>query len=249
MGGTFIFFRDPKSVVSLLEGTMIYSHQGRSIPQRVVLVVAQSLCLALAGRLLLGNGIPTVANWFGWDLTRGNEARRYLLFACCAVVYGRILFTSLYLLKRAIGWEETFSIPMAFLLYYVGFSLLGGTRQVPIDWLDGVAIALFLVGSFINTYSEILRDIWKKKPENKGRLYTEGLFRYSRHVNYFGDIVWVSGLALLTRNAWSVLIPALLFAFFYFYNAPQLDRHLRAKYPDEFGEYEKRTKMLIPFLQ
>jgi len=227
---------------------MIYGREGRSIPQRVVLVVAQSLCLVLAGWLLLGDGIPTLANWFGWDLAPGDETRRYLLFACCVVVYGRILFTGLYLLKRAIGWEEAVSIPLAFLLYYVGFSLLGGTRRMPVDWLDGVALGLFLGGSFINTYSEILRDIWKKRPENKGKLYTEGLFRYSRHVNYFGDLVWVSGFALLTRNPWSILIPLLLFAFFYFYNAPQLDRHLQAKYPDEFAAYKQRVKMLIPFL-
>jgi hypothetical protein len=140
---------------------MIYGREGRSIPQRVVLVAAQSLCLVLAGWLLLGDGIPALANWFGGDLAPGDETRRVLLFACCGVVYGRILFTGLYLLKRAIGWEEAFSIPLAFLLYYVGFSLLGGTRQTPVDWLDGVALGLFLIGSFINTYSEILRDLWK----------------------------------------------------------------------------------------
>jgi protein-S-isoprenylcysteine O-methyltransferase Ste14 len=226
----------------------IYSYQGRSIPQRAVLVVAQSLCLALAAWLLIGSGIPALNRWFGWSLTVGNAVRRYLLFAFSVVVYVRILFTGLCLLKRAIGWEEAFSIPMAFLLYYAGFSLLGGTRQIPIDWIDGLAIAAFCVGSVLNTYSEILRDRWKKKPENKGKLYTNGLFRYSRHINYFGDLVWVSGFALLTRNVWSVLIPLLLFAFFYFYNAPELDKHLRTKYPQRFAEYEKTTKMLIPFL-
>jgi protein-S-isoprenylcysteine O-methyltransferase Ste14 len=227
---------------------MIYARQGRSIPQRIVLVVAQSLCLALAGWLLMGSGIPTLNRWFGWNLAVGNAIRRYLLFACSAVVYIRILVTGLYLLKRAIGWEEAFSIPMAFLVYYVGFSLLGGTRRVPVDWIDGLAVAIFCVGSFLNTYSEILRDRWKKRPENGGKLYTGGLFRYSRHINYFGDLVWVSGLALLTHNTWSIFIPLVLFAFFYFYNAPELDRHLRAKYPEQFAEYERNTKMLIPFL-
>jgi steroid 5-alpha reductase family enzyme len=114
-------------------------------------------------------------------------------------------------LKRAIGWKEAVSILFAFLVYYVGSPLLGGTTSGPVDWIDGVAIGLFCAGSFINTYSEILRDIWRKKPENRDKLYTGGPFQYARHINYFGDILWGSGLALLTRNAWSALIPLCLF--------------------------------------
>jgi protein-S-isoprenylcysteine O-methyltransferase Ste14 len=227
---------------------MIYGHGGRSIPQRTLLVVAQTLFLAIAGWLLLGDGLSIVSRWFGWHLTAGNEARRYLLLAFCVVVYIRILFTGLYLLKRAIGWEEAISIPLAFMVYYVGFSLLGGPTSIPIDWIDGLAIGLFCVGSLINTYSEILRDNWRKKPENRGKLYTGGLFRYARHVNYFGDILWVSGFALLTRNIWSALIPLGLLAFFLLYNAPELDRHLQEKYPEEFAKYKAQVRMLIPFL-
>lgn len=227
---------------------MIYARQGRSIPQRTLLVVAQTLFLAMAGWLLLGNGLSTVSQWFGWHLAAGNEARRYLLFAFCVVVYFRILFTGLYLLRRAIGWEEAISIPFAFMVYYAGFSLLGGPTSIAIDWIDGFAIGLFCVGSFTNTYSEILRDAWRKKPENQGKLYTGGLFRYARHINYFGDILWVSGFALLTRNVWSALIPLFLFAFFFFYNAPELDRHLQEKYPEEFAVYKQQVKMLVPFL-
>jgi protein-S-isoprenylcysteine O-methyltransferase Ste14 len=227
---------------------MIYAHQGRSIPQKTSLVGSQTLLLAVTGWLLLGGGLATLNRWFGWHLATGNETRRILLFAFAAVVWGRILFTQLYLLKRSIGWEEAASIPLAFMLYYLGFSLLGGTRTTPIDGLDGLAVALFVGGSFLNTYAEILRDLWRKRPENRGRLYTGGLFRYARHINYFGDLVWVSGYALLTRNPWSALIPALLFVFFYFYNAPQLDRHLRQKYPKAFAEYERTTKSIIPFV-
>jgi protein-S-isoprenylcysteine O-methyltransferase Ste14 len=134
------------------------------------------------------------------------------------------------------------------MVYYVGFSLLGGPTSIPIDWMDGLATGLFCAGSFTNTYSEILRDIWRRQPHNKGKLYTGGLFRYARHINYFGDLLWVSGLALLTRNVWSALIPLFLFSFFFFYNAPELDRHLQEKYPQEFAAYKERVKMLVPFL-
>jgi protein-S-isoprenylcysteine O-methyltransferase Ste14 len=226
----------------------IYQHHGASVPQKVFLTMFQTVALAVAAWLLIGNGLPTLSERAGWNLETGNEARRYLLLACLVVFYARIQFTSLYLLKRAIGWEEALSMPIGFLMYYIGFSLLGGTRQIALDWVDGLAIALFCAGSFTNTYAEILRDRWRKQPQNQGRLYTDGLFRYSRHVNYFGDLVWVSALALLTRNAWSVPISVVLFMFFHYFNAPMLDRHLQDKYPQEFAEYTKRTKSLIPFI-
>jgi protein-S-isoprenylcysteine O-methyltransferase Ste14 len=226
----------------------MYSIQSRSIPQKALLISAQTVLLGITGWLLLGSGLATLNRWFGWHLVTGDAPRRILLFCFAAVVWARILFTQLYLLKRGIGWEEALSIPLAFMLYYFGFSLLGGTQTRPLDWLDGVAVLVFLAGSFINTYAEILRDRWKKQPENRGRLYTGGLFRYSRHINYFGDLVWVSGYALLSRNPWSAVIPVLLFLFFRFLNAPQLEQHLREKYADEFAEYEKTTKMIIPFV-
>ncbi|MBK8492686.1 MAG: DUF1295 domain-containing protein [Saprospirales bacterium] len=43
--------------------------------------------------------------------------------------------------------------------------------------------SLFL--GVLNSGGEILRHQWKKKPENKGKIYTQGFFKYSRHINYF----------------------------------------------------------------
>ena len=68
------------------------------------------------------------------------------------------------------------------------------------------------------------------------------------HINYFGDLLWVTALALITRNVWSTVIPVFLFCFFAFYNIPKLDAHLGQKYLKQFTDYQKRTKRLIPFI-
>ena len=146
------------------------------------------------------------------------------------------------------SWEEAFSIPFAFALYYIGFPLFAGASHGGFAVLGIIGIFLFAAGSAINTGSELLRDQWKKDPAHKGKLYTEGLFRYSMHVNYFGDLLWVTGLALITGNLWSLTVPGLLFCFFAFYNAPMLDKHLAEKYGKEFEEYRSRTKKIIPFI-
>jgi protein-S-isoprenylcysteine O-methyltransferase Ste14 len=68
------------------------------------------------------------------------------------------------------------------------------------------------------------------------------------HINYFGDLLWVTGYAIISRNAWALIIPTLLFCLFVFYNIPMLDAHLENKYKDQFMEYARTTKKFIPFI-
>lgn len=227
---------------------MIYGNTHNSAPQKTLLVILETAILALALWLLNFGGLGSVSRWFhvAWDAA--VPARRILLSAGFVIVYLRMKLTMLYLLKRSMGWEEALSVPFAFGIYYLGFSLLAGPVAVPVGAAAYIGIALFIIGSFFNTGSELLRDRWKKDPANKGRLYTGGLFRYSMHINYFGDILWVGGLALMTANFWSAIIPVMLFIFFAFGNAPVLDKHLAEKYGEEFEEYRKRTRKIIPFI-
>jgi len=153
-----------------------------------------------------------------------------------------------FLLKRKIPWAESFGVPFAFAIYYVGFSLFVLSSSEPLDGFDYSAIVLFILGCTLNTGGEILRARWKKNPDNKGKIYTKGFFKYSRHINYFGDILWVTAYALITRNLYAATIPAFLFCGFAFYNAPKLDKYLKSKYGNGYEEYKTKTKMLIPFI-
>lgn len=126
------------------------------------------------------------------------------------------------------------------------FALLGGTVPTPVGGVDGVALALYVFGSYLNTGSEYQRHVWKQRPENAGRLYREGFFRWAMHINYFGDLVLFSGFALLTHRVWAFIVPLLMAAGFVFVNIPMLDRYLRGKYGAEFESYEKRTKRFLP---
>jgi steroid 5-alpha reductase family enzyme len=114
--------------------------------------------------------------------------------------------------------------------------------------LDFVAIVLYLVGSYLNTGSELMRSIWKKDPSHKGKLYIEGLFKFSMHINYFGDSLLFSSFAFLTRSVWAFVIPVLMIVLFVFMHIPTLDKYLEQKYGDEFRRYASRTKKLVPFI-
>jgi steroid 5-alpha reductase family enzyme len=178
----------------------------------------------------------------------GDEVRRWILGTCYLVAYLRFTLTILYLVKRHMGWEEALSVPFAFAIYYVGFTLLGRNVQAAPGAGVIAGVVLFAIGSTINTLSEILRDRWKRDPAHRGQLYTEGLFRYAVHINYFGDVLWVLGLALIASRWWSLIVPAALFCFFAFYNGPMLDRHLEEKYGGAFRDYAARTAKLVPFV-
>lgn len=118
----------------------------------------------------------------------------------------------------------------------------------PLGVWDAVAVGLFLLGAFLNTGSELARDRFKRIPANKGRLYTEGLFALSRHINFFGDILWVAAYAVVAHTLWAALIPLYTLCFFAFFNAPALDRHLARHYGAQYAAYAVRSKMLIPFV-
>ena len=107
---------------------------------------------------------------------------------------------------------------------------------------------LYLSGSYINTQSEYYRHVWKLKEENKGRLYTEGLFSLSMHINYFGDIVLFIGFAMVAHSFSLLVVPMIMAINFVFHIIPSLDRYLEKKYKDEFRDYARKTKKLIPLI-
>ena len=111
-----------------------------------------------------------------------------------------------------------------------------------------IGMVLFVFGSWVNSHAEYARYNWKRLEENHGRLYTRGLFQYSRHPNYLGDLISFSGICLI-GGAWiTIVIPVLMLAGFVFVNIPLLDSHLHDHYGAAFDEYAAHTRKLIPFL-
>jgi protein-S-isoprenylcysteine O-methyltransferase Ste14 len=226
----------------------MYSHHARSIPQKSLIIVLESLILWASYVILFQGGFAWLLSLFGRAAAPGNVTRHVIIFILNCVVYVRMWITIAYLVKRRIPLQEAISIPFAFALYYLGFACLGYQSDMPMSWIDGAGIVLFVVGSVVNTGSELLRDAWKKNPDHKGKLYTGGLFRYEMHINYYGDFLWVCGYALVTRNIYAVIIPIMLFCLFVFYNIPLLDSHLEEKYREAFIDYRRRTKRFIPWV-
>jgi protein-S-isoprenylcysteine O-methyltransferase Ste14 len=186
--------------------------------------------------------------WLKQYQMNGDPVRRTLIAFCLIIYFVRLQVTVWVFQKRKWTWLETITITalMSFVLY--AFARVGGNNKQIVGVVEVIGILLYLSGSYINTQSEYYRHVWKLKEENRGRLYTEGLFSLSMHINYFGDIVLFAGLALVTHTLSMLVIPLMMAVNFVFIIIPSLDKYLEKKYKDEFRDYSKKTKKFIPLI-
>lgn len=226
----------------------MYEVHDTSRAPRVTLALCGAVCVAGVWWMLFAGGLQTIGHWCGKSWMPGDLVRRTWLAVELSIYYIRILFTEFVFLKRGMGWSEAFTIAPWLLLVYLMLAIAGGTEAAFFGAAGYIGIALFLAGSWMNSYAEYARHVWKQRPENAGKLYTAGLFRYTRHPNYFGDLVLFAGLCV-TSGAWiTAIIPLLMLAFFVFINVPLLDAHLHDHYGAAFDAYARRTPKLIPFV-
>jgi protein-S-isoprenylcysteine O-methyltransferase Ste14 len=226
----------------------MYELQDTSMAQRVSLAVIGGAWVGMIWWLLFGGGLETAGQWLGWAWKSGDPLRRGCLAAALSIYYIRILFTQFVFLKRGVSWSEVFTIVPWLLFIFLLLTITGGTNSKQLSVASVIGIGLFILGSWINSYAEYQRNVWKRCLENRGQLYTRGLFRYSRHPNYLGDFILFSGLCLIA-GAWiTVVIPVLMLAGFVFVNIPVLDSHLHDHYGAAFDDYARHTRKLIPFV-
>jgi protein-S-isoprenylcysteine O-methyltransferase Ste14 len=227
----------------------MHGEQEHSYTTRIICTLLHLVFLGVAAWIYFAGGAEVISGWFsGEPAPAGDLARRITLFSFGVVLFLRMNLAFFYLLKRKFDWEEFGGVLFALFVYQVVFALLGAWKNAPMGALDVVAIALFLVGSSFNTGGEWQRKRFKDDPKNRGKLYNQGLFRYSRHINYFGDTLWVTAWAILTRNIWSFMIPVALAAAFVFAFITSLEKHLKARYGAQFKSWAKHTKAYVPFI-
>jgi protein-S-isoprenylcysteine O-methyltransferase Ste14 len=178
----------------------------------------------------------------------GDVGRRVVLIASVAVYIVRAAHTLFAFVTRRIPWWEA-AWGGGIIGTVLFFFLLTGLRvPQPLGPADLAAALLYVAGSWLGTASELARHRWKARPENRGHLYTEGLFRLSRHVNYFGDLLLFAGCAILARQWWAAIVPAAMALNFVLVIIPAHDAYLAGRYGREFDDYARRTKKLIPLV-
>ncbi|MGB5847825.1 MAG: DUF1295 domain-containing protein, partial [Ignavibacteriaceae bacterium] len=207
---------------------MFKNEYDKSPRQKFIIICILSLAIFISTWLL----------FFNTELLKmdGILSRKIILVMCSVIYLVRTIITLFVFLKRRITWLEALPISMLMSFVLFGFIYIGGVQTQPINIMDLLGIVLYLTGSYINTSSELDRHRWKYMTENKGHLYTQGLFKHVRHVNYFGDILLFTGFALITQDIRALYPPLFMILNFIFILIPAKEAYLKDKYRIEFEQ-------------
>jgi steroid 5-alpha reductase family enzyme len=148
----------------------------------------------------------------------------------------RSLF-SVFLLQGVLAW--IISLPL----------LAATTGSIPLNALDMLAILLVLFGIVFEAVADAQLAAFKAVPENRGKVMDTGLWRYTRHPNYFGEAcVWWGFFlfALAAGGWWSVLSPLLMtFLLLRVSGVSLLEKDMVERRP-AYRDYIERTNAFIP---
>jgi steroid 5-alpha reductase family enzyme len=115
-------------------------------------------------------------------------------------------------------------------------------------------LAVVVTAAAIATEALADRQLYRfaADPANRGRIIDRGLWRYSRHPNYLGEIgfwwgMWLFGLAAAPGWWWTVVGPVAMVLLFTFVSVPMMDRRSIERRP-AYEEHMRRVPAIVPSL-
>ena len=119
----------------------------------------------------------------------------------------------------------------------------------PIGWIDIVGVSVWLTGFLFETIGDYQLIRFKKLPSSKGKIMTEGLWSWTRHPNYFGEVTLWWGIYLMALSlpyGWATIIGPLTITFLILKvsGIPLLEKKYEGK--PEFEDYKRRTSAFFP---
>lgn len=191
-----------------------------------------------------------------------------LLLALCAVVYGihdfrQLLYLCLHgsyclwwfleqwvypprrqIFNQPIGLSGFISTLLIVGVFYNLPGYLAFINPTPLSFSTAaIALLLYIFGSLINTSA----DIQKLTAKQQGaELVSDGLWQFSRHINYFGDWLRYLSFSVLAGSVWAYLVPGVILML-YLQVIAEKERTMPEKYPD-YTKYQKSSARFIPFV-
>jgi steroid 5-alpha reductase family enzyme len=116
-------------------------------------------------------------------------------------------------------------------------------------WLDYIGIAVCAVGLFFETVGDLQLARFKAKPGSKGQVMDSGLWRYTRHPNYFGDFCVWWGIYLVAAAGgawWAIFSPLAMSALLMRYSGVGLLEKTITRRRPGYDEYVRKTNTFFP---
>ncbi|HEU5267817.1 MAG TPA: DUF1295 domain-containing protein [Jatrophihabitans sp.] len=159
------------------------------------------------------------------------------------------------LLRKAKGSRDLYALRMVYLLQGVlalviaSPILVGGFEPRPVRVLAWVGVAVWGVGVFFEAVGDAQLERWRRHPAHQGKVIDVGLWRYTRHPNYFGDACVWWGIFLVAADSlpgvitiYAPVVMTLLLT--KGSGARILEQHMSNR--DGWAAYAARTSMFVP---
>lgn len=213
-----------------------------------------------------------ILTWIAFLLTPEGFLTRKLILSLLLTVWG--LRLSLHILRRnwrkpedfryqvwrnAVGtawwWRSFFKVFLlqGTILWIVSAPLIAAQiSSIPnhLAWLDYLAIMFWLIGFFFEAVGDWQLMHFKANSNNRGKVLQTGVWRYTRHPNYFGDATqwWAFYLfALATGNWWTFFSPVIMTTLLLRVSGVTLlEKNLKEQKPG-YTEYIESTSGFIPW--
>lgn len=129
--------------------------------------------------------------------------------------------------------------------------MVGANNEQILWWVAGPGIALWALGLFFEAVGDRQLARFKNDPANKGALMDQGLWRYTRHPNYFGDACVWWGIWLVAASSWAgvatVIGPIAMTIFLTRVTGAALNERGMKKSKPGYDEYVRRTSAFFPW--
>lgn len=117
-------------------------------------------------------------------------------------------------------------------------------------WSDAIGIFVWTVGFFFETVGDYQLYRFTQDPANRGRIIDLGLWQYSRHPNYFGEVTQWWGIFIIAASAsygWIGIVGPLTISTLILRvsGIPMLEKRFEGN--PEFEAYKKRVSVFIPW--
>lgn len=198
------------------------------------------------------------------------SARAYLIGGLCAIWalrLGTFLFRRIHKDGKDGRFDEIKVNPLrffgawtlqglwVFLTLCAAITAIGSGRQPSLGWVAALGTAIWIVGFLIEMTADRQKSAFRANPDNKGQFIRTGLWAWSRHPNYFGEIVLWIGIFVLaapTFLGWQwITVVSPIFVTLLLTKAsgvPLLEKTADERWggQEDYEAYKANTPVLIP---
>jgi steroid 5-alpha reductase family enzyme len=184
-----------------------------------------------------------------------------------AIRLASYLFIRILKIKRDKRFDKIRKNPLQFLKFWLLQGISVWVIMLPTIYLlnikrDGMmaptmvlGVVIWSLGLLIETVSDWQKFSFKNNPKNKNLWIQSGIWKYSRHPNYFGEIlcwwgIFIFSLPFMQDASWLTIVSPLFITFILLFvsGIPPLEKRQEKKFANnqDYQEYKKKTSLLVP---